>query len=115
MSSNSSMPSQVTITLHEESISSKFFEEIDTVDSSGFSSSLKSFLSLNDKNYRPHVKCLKFLFDKLKQYSKRSLDNLKNYITFLEVKIKQEIESLKSLDALEAVDQGPGTDDFDFD
>lgn len=103
-SNNSSMPSQVTITLHEESICSKIVEEIETMDSSGFASSLKGFLSLNEKNYKPHVKCLKFLFAKLKDYSKHSLDNLKNYITFMEVKIKQEIESLRYLDALEAVE-----------
>ena len=109
------MPSQVTITLHEESICSKIVEEIETMDSSGFASSLKGFLSLNEKNYKPHVKCLKFLFAKLKDYSKHSLDNLKNYITFMEVKIKQEIESLRYLDALEAVEHQTATDDYDAD
>ena len=58
-------------------------------------------MSLNDKNYRPHVKCMKFLFYKLKEYSKRSLDNLRIYMNFMEVKMRQEIESLRRLDCLE--------------
>ena len=85
------MPEQVTITLYEESICSKAYDEFDTNDASNFSTSLKSFLSLNDKNYKPHVKCIKFLFYKLKDFSKRSLDNLKIYINFMEVKMRQEI------------------------
>ena len=46
-------------------------------------------MTLNDKNYKPHVKCMKFLYEKLKEYSKRSLENIKVYINFLEVKMKQ--------------------------
>ncbi len=34
---------------------------------------------------------MKFLFSRLKEFSQKSLENLKNYITFLEVKMKQEI------------------------
>ena len=62
-------------------------------------------MSLNDKNYRPHVKCMKFLFYKLKEYSKRSLDNLRIYMNFMEVKMRQEIESLRRLDCLEEISE----------
>jgi hypothetical protein len=90
VSSQGNVASQVTITLHEESLGSKAFQETDTQDDSNFSTSLRSFLSLNEKNYRPHVICLKFLFSKLKDYSRHSLESLKLYTSFLETKLKQE-------------------------
>lgn len=55
------------------------------------------------------------MFSRLKDYSKRSLENLNNYIKFLEVKIKQEIESLRYLDALEAIEEEPSLDNYDID
>ena len=91
--------------MHEESIASKAYEEFDTEDASNFSISLRSFLNMNDKNYRPHVKCMKFLFHKLKEFSKKSLENLKIYMNFMEVKMRQEIESLRRLDCLEEIEE----------
>jgi hypothetical protein len=48
---------------------------------------------------------MKFLFSRLKEFSRHSLDNLRVYINFMEVKMRQEIESLRHLDALESVSE----------